>query len=136
KGISKNFGSLLETLRIFLSVVLGNRMAARKLERLWVCDFSDGESGRPIDCRVRRVGYMEIGKRSRLPPAGILPAVKQHVVNRPGLEPVAGWPEEQEQWVPADIGLLWRTLRALPASQQEQFQRAGNAYTIAGSMWP
>ena len=41
-----------------------------------------------------------------------------------------------EQSVPEDIEELWHTFTGLPASERDQFMRAGNANLNALSMWP
>jgi len=134
QGANANFQTCLHEVRVFLSVVLGLHVTINKFERGWVCEVDD--QLRITDCRVGHVGYAETSKAPEFPSVGNAPPIERREVSRPGLGPTGIWPDMHEQWVPADIEQLWRTFTGLPAPKRAHFLRAGNAYLIAGSMWP
>jgi hypothetical protein len=134
QGVNANFQTRLHEVRVFLSVVLGLHVTINKFERGWVYEVDD--QLRVTDCRLGHVGYAETSKAPEFPSVGNALPVERREVSRPGLGPTGIWPDMHEQWVPADIEQLWRTFTGLPAPKREHFLRAGNAYLLAGSMWP
>ena len=134
KGVNANFETLLQNIRIFLSVALGLHVTTSKLEREWVCEID--EQGRITDCKLGHVGYAETSMPREFPSVGNAPTIERREVSRPGLGPTGIRSDMHEQWVPADIEDLWRMFNGLADRKHQQFLRAGNAHLIANSMWP
>ncbi len=134
QGVDANFQTLIQEIRVFLSVMLGLHVTLNKVEREWVCHLD--EQSCITDCRLGDVGYTETSKTREFPSIGNAPPIARREVNRPGLGPTGIWPDMHERWVPADIEDLWRIFARLPTPKHDQFLRAGNAYLIARSMWP
>lgn len=133
-GITSNFQMRVQELIIFLGFVLGMRLAPVRWHDDWVPEV--GSDGRISDCTMRSVGYSEISPVSGFPEVGSAVPVERRDVSRPGLGPFGIRSDMHERWVPSDIEELWGTFVALPYGKREQLMRAGNAYLIAGSMWP
>ncbi len=134
QGITENFQTRMLELRIFLGVVLGIYATPVRPELGWVAQFD--EQGRPTACTLQSIGYWEVGPPRAFPVRGSCPPVPRVATVRPGLGRTGIWSDMRERWVPADVEDLWRTFVALPTAKREHFLRAGNAYLIAGSMWP
>jgi hypothetical protein len=134
QGISSNFQIRIHELVIFLGFVLGMRVVRVRWHDDWVPEVDpDGRIG---DCTLRSVGYSELSPVPGFPEVGIAEPVERRDVVRPGLGPPGIWADMRERWVPSDIEALWARFVSLPTAKREQLLRAGNAYLIAGSMWP
>lgn len=133
-GITANFQTRMQELRIFLGIVLGICAKPVQPKYEWVAQFD--ERGRPITCALQSTGYWEVGPPRTFPVKGSCPPIPREAVTRPGTGRTGIWPDMSEEWVPADIEELWRAFTALPAAKRENLLRAGNAYLIARSMWP
>jgi hypothetical protein len=133
-GITANFQTRMQELRIFLGVVLGICPKLVRPKDGWVAQFD--KHGRPTACTLQSIGYWEVGPRRTFPVKGSCPPIRREAVTRPGTGRSGIWPDMNEEWVPADIEELWRAFTALPAAKRANFVRAGNAYLIARSMWP
>jgi hypothetical protein len=134
QGITENFQIRVHQLVIFLGCVLGMRLAPVRWRREWVPEVD--ADGRIEDCTLRSVGYSELSPVPGFPQVGIAEPVERRDVARPGLGQVGIWADMHERWVPSDIEDLWAMFVSLPSAKKEQLMRAGNAYLIAGSMWP
>jgi hypothetical protein len=134
EGITATFQAIRRELQIFLGITLGIRTTPVRPQHGWVGEFD--EQGHPIACTLRSVGYWEVGQPQTFPVRGSAPPIPREVTVRPGLGRTGIWPYMRELWVPDDIEELWGAFRALPAAKREQLLRAGNAYLLAGSMWP
>jgi hypothetical protein len=133
-GITANFQTRMQDLRIFLGVVLGICATPVRPELGWVAQFD--EQRRPTACTLQSIGYWEVGPPRTFPVRGSCPPVPRESVVRPGVGRTGIWPDMCERWVPADIEDLRRAFTALPAAKRDNLLRAGNAYLIAHSMWP
>jgi hypothetical protein len=134
QGITANFQIRVHELLIFLGFVLGMRLAPVRWRQEWVPEVA--ADGRIDDCTLRSVGYSELSPVAGFPEVGIAEPVERRDVSRPGLGQLGIWPDMHERWVPSDIEDLWAMFLSLPLAKREQLMRAGNAYLIAGSMWP
>jgi hypothetical protein len=134
QGISANFQFRVRELMVFLGFSVGVRLMPVRWHQDWVPEVRP--DGHIDDCTLRSVGYAELAPLSGFPEEGIVEPVERRDVVRPGLGPLGVWPDMTERWVPSDIEQLWRNFVSLPAEKREQLKRAGNAYLIAGSMWP
>jgi len=134
QGVTANFQTRLQELRVFLSFLLGLRVMTSKFEDGWVCDVN--AEGRITDCALRQVGYVETSLTAGFPAPGSAPPIERRNVTRPGLGPLGITSDMHEEWVPADIEQLWDTFARLPSPKSEHLMWAGNAYLIAKSMWP
>ncbi|MEO8423316.1 MAG: hypothetical protein ABI595_05300 [Actinomycetota bacterium] len=134
QGITANFQIRIHQLVIFLGFVLGMPLAPVRWRQEWVPEVD--ADGRIEDCKLRSVGYSELSPSPGFPTVGMAEPVERRDVARPGLGQVGIWPDMHERWVPSDIEDLWAVFMPLPAAKKEQLMRAGNAYLIAGSMWP
>ena len=133
-GITEKFRKLVRELQIFLGVSLGLRTEPVRPEYGWVADFD--ERHRPIDCKLRSVGYWEVAPVRTFPDKPSPSTIPQEIVSRPGLGRTGIWPDQKEAWVPDDIESLWLSFKTLPPTKLATFLRAGNAYLNAGPMWP
>jgi hypothetical protein len=134
QGIMSNFQVLVHELTVFLGFVVGMRLTPVRWHDDWVPEV--GPDGRISDCTLRSVGYSELSPVAGFPEAGMATPVERRDVSRPGVGPAGIWTDMNERWVPSDIEELWATFQSLPTAKREQLMRAGNAYLIAGSMWP
>jgi hypothetical protein len=134
QGITANFQIRVHELVIFLGFLLGVRLTPVRWRQEWVPEVD--ADGRIEDCTLRSVGYSELSPVPGSPEVGIAEPVERRDVARPGLGQLGIGPDMQEQWVPSDIEDLWAIFVSLDSAKREQLMRAGNAYLIAGSMWP
>jgi hypothetical protein len=134
QGITANFQIRVHELVIFLGIVLGMRLAPVRWRQEWVPEV--GADGRIDDCTLRTVGYSELSPVPGFPKVGMAEPIERRDLVRPGLGPQGIWPDMHERWVPSDIEDLWAMFVSLPSAKRDQLLRAGNAYLIAGSMWP
>jgi hypothetical protein len=133
-GITANFRRLLQDLCLVLSPIIGTHLRLPRNRNDWVPEI---DSSHVItDCRIRLVGYAEIGLPPEFPARGAIPPLPRETVKRPGLERFGIWPEDKSERVPDDIEDLWADFSYLSNARKQQFLNACNAYYIAGRMWP
>jgi hypothetical protein len=134
-GLSAKFQQMLREIRLFLSPVLGLHVRNVQSELDWVPDIN--ERNEYVDCRLRPIGYVEIGAPPEFPMRGSAPPITLETVARPGLGRRGIWlGEDRAQRIPHDIEELWRSFVGLPDLLKQQFLNACNAYDIAQSLWP
>jgi len=134
QGVTSSFSLLLRELSIFLSVVVGIRATVERSG--WVWTYERDVAGNVTNSALRPVGYLENGRESGMPKTGQAPTMPLKDVQRPGLELPGVNVDHTEQAVPHDTVELWQNLNGLGREKRAQFLKAGNAYQIAGSLWP
>ena len=134
-GVTATFQRIYRELRLALSPIIGVHLETPpQWKSDWVPEIDD--KGHITDCRLRSVGYTEIGLPPGLPARGAEPAAVRETVTRPGLGRYGIWPDDHTQRVPDDIEALWDQFQVLSPALKEQFLHACNAYSIAQSLWP
>ena len=134
-GVTASFHRLLRELRLVLSPMLGVHLQSTpQWTSDWVPEIDD--VGKILDCRLRSIGYTEIGLPADMPVQGVTERTELEPVSRPGLGRRGIWPGDNAQRVPADVHDLWKSFQNLPLKRKDQFLNACNAYGIAQDMWP
>ena len=134
QGVTASFQRRVHEIRVFLGFVLGLDLRPARTTNGWVWELD--AHGRIVDCVLRTIGYFEVAPSSGFPDAGTDRPIERREVARPGLGQRGIWPDMLEQWVPADIEVLWDTFTLLPDRKRDQLMRAGNAFQAANAMWP
>ena len=134
-GITAQFARVMREVRLVLSPIVGVHFeVVPQWASEWVPEIDDRQL--VVDCRLRPVGYTEVGLPNRMPVRGeILPSTRETVA-RPGLGRFGIWPDDHSVRVPTDLEALWAAFQALPPDRKEHYLRACNAYHNARAMWP
>lgn len=134
QGVTMTFQKLVGELRIFLGFVLGLTVQPVRTSSAWVYELD--ADGKITDCVLRPIGYVELSASAGFPEVGSAGPAERREVVRPDLGPMGIWPDMLEEWVPDDVENLWAAFRGLEEQKRDRLMRAGNAYSIARSMWP
>lgn len=134
QGVFANFQRRLQELRIFLAILLGINARPARSEYVWATtiDFTNGQT----TFAVVSLGYSESNWPPEFPKPGLSESIERRSFVRPSLGPYGITSDMHECWVPADAESLWRQFNDLSPAQKEQLLHAGNAYSIAQSLWP
>ena len=132
KGVNDEFRRVVRELVIFLDVVVGTHTQEQKDERVWI--YSADAQGHYTDTAFRTSAYYELDPTPQMPVPGRCPPVPIKKVQRIGTISISS-PRDQQS-VPEDTAALWNQLQSLHPALHRQVLEAGNAFTIAQSLWP
>ena len=134
QGLAARRQRRLEEIRVFLGILLGINPTPVRSEYGWVTSV-DPASGE-VTSAMAVLGYSESDLQPAFPQRGLAKPIQEVHVVRPGLGPHGITPDVHERWVPSDTEHLWQQFIGLPPARKEQLLHAGNAYSIAQSLWP
>jgi hypothetical protein len=124
--ISNEFEVLIDSLALFLTVLLGQFVNKPRQKLCWVLT-PDG-----VSSTAAWTGYLELEASSAMPTKGVQKSVPLYEVSRPDLTPLSSeYPAGDEVALPSDSHELWASYCGLSPTNRRQFSQAAAKFQEA-----